>query len=115
MKQRLFEDDQIFDVQRQMSGIGSETLDKGPVVVSGPLDHRSDGDIKKNKLFPIDGIEQTVAGIFIDISNTQKLLDIAKNNPVLNKEYINALENKLKAITKILVDFDELVFKISDE
>lgn len=114
MKQRLFEDDQVFDVQRQMSGMGSETLNKGPITIAGPLDQKSDGDTKENKFFPIDSIEQTVAGIFIELSNTQGLLEIAKSNPVLNKEHIEALENKLKGITEILVDFDELLFKISN-
>lgn len=114
MKQRLFEDDQVYDIQRQMTGIGSEVVNQGPPVVAGPGHHKNkDNQPEKNKLFPIDAIEQTVAGVFIGVSNAQKLLDRAKENPTLDNDEIEKLEAKLKQVAGLVVDFDELLSKIN--
>ena len=114
MKQRLFEDDQMYDVQRQTTGMGSEIANQGPITVAGPSNHRNkDSEIEKNKLFPIDAIEQTISNVFIGVTNTQKLLDRAKANPVIDSNKVEDLENKLKEIAKLVVDFDDLLSKIN--
>lgn len=116
MKQRLFEDDQMYDIQRQTTGMGTEITDPGAMRVDAHLAHKNkDSDFTNpNKLFPVDGIEQAVADAFINVSNAQKLVSIAKENPTFKKkqENLNALEKKLSDITSLLVDFDEIISKI---
>jgi hypothetical protein len=113
MKQRLFEDDQMYDVQRQTSGMGSEIANQGPITVNNISHHRNNDDnISKSKLYPIDSIEQTIGDAFVNISNVHQLIQIAEENPTFDKSDLSKLRNTLKGMANLLVDFDEIIVKI---
>lgn len=108
MKQRLFEDDQMYDAQRQTSGVGSEVANQGPITVNNISHHRNnDNNIGKNKLYPIDNIEHAIGDAFVNISNVHQLIQVAEENPTFEKSQISELQDILKDMTKLLVDFDE--------
>ena len=111
MKQAIFEDSEIPDVQRQVAGIGASTVDPGAMRLDNLMQHKNE-DMKPqpgNKLYPISNIDEAIADAFINISNAQRLLDIANQNPTLKsrKRMIVKLENNLKQVARLLVDFDE--------
>lgn len=113
MKQRLFEDDQMYDVQRQTSGMGSEIANQGPITVNNISHHRNNDDnISKSKLYPIDSIEQTIGDAFVNISNVHQLIQIAEENPTFDKSDLSKLRDTLKGMANLLVDFDEIIVKI---
>mgnify|MGYP004350995549 CR=1 FL=1 len=113
MKRRLFEDSEIPDVQRQVTGIGSNTMDPGATRMDSLI--RKQNDLPNahdtGVPYPLDSIDPIIADLFLNLNNVQIDLEIAKSNPTLknekDKELISKLEGKLKDITKILVDFDE--------
>ena len=111
MKQRLFEDSStIYDVDRQMSGMGGEVATQGPITVNSQL--KAPDDKKDNILFPVDAIEKSMSDAFVSISNVHQLTQIANNNPTLASSKIVELQSILKDMAKLLVDFDEVLAKI---
>ena len=113
MKQRLFEDDQIYDVRRTLTGMGSEVANQDPITVNNIPQHKNnDNNITKNKLYPIDHIEHALGDAFVNISNVHQLIQIAEENPTLEKSQLSELRDILKDMTKLLVDFDESLAKI---
>ena len=113
MKQRLFEDDQMYDIQRQTTGMGTEIMNQGPTVIN-PFGTSKDKDDEHtpNKLFPIDSIESTMSDAFVSLSNVEKLLQIARDNPSINNKEIHDLSDILKSMANLLVDFDGKLAKI---
>lgn len=115
MKQRLFEDDQSYDVSRHTTGIGSEIMNQGPVIVNPSGANKNKGDEHTpNKLFPVSSIESTMADAFVNISNVEKLLQVARDNPSIDNKKIVELSDILKNMTSLLVDFDEKLSIIKD-
>ena len=113
MKQRLFEDDQMYDVQRQTSGMSSEIANQGPITVNNISHHKNNDDnIGKNKLYPIDNIEHAIGDAFVNISNVHQLIQVAEENPTFEKPQLSELQDVLKDMPKLLVDFDETLAKI---
>jgi hypothetical protein len=111
MKRLFFEDSTIPDVQRQIAGVGSSAVDAGGMRLDSLLQNKND-DMKPqqgNKLYPISNIDEAISDAFINISNAQKLIDVANQNPTLksSKKLLIKLENNLKDIAHLLVDFDE--------
>ena len=113
MKQRLFEDSEIPDVNRQVSGIGSNVMDAGATTVRDFVQRVNNlpNAYDTSKPYPLDSIDAIAADAFINIGNLQRDLEIAKVNPVLKSEKdqkaIEGLEQNLKDITKLLLDFDK--------
>ena len=113
MKQRLFEDSEIPDVNRQVSGIGSNVMDAGATTVRDFVQRVNNlpNAYDTSKPYPLDSIDAIAADAFINIGNLQRDLEIAKVNPVLKSEKdqkaIEDLEQNLKDITKLLLDFDK--------
>ena len=113
MKQRLFEDSEIPDVNRQVSGIGSNVMDAGATTVRDFVQRANNlpNAYDTSKPYPLDSIDAIAADAFINIGNLQRDLEIAKVNPVLKREKdqkaIEDLEQNLKDITKLLLDFDK--------
>ena len=112
MKQRLFEDDQMYDVQRQTSGMGSEIANQGPITVNNIGNLKKPDETKDNKQFPIDAIEQTIGDAFVNVSNVHQLIQIAEQNPTIDKEQLSKLQDTLRGMADLLVDFDETLAKI---
>ena len=111
MRRTIFEDSEIPDVQRQVAGIGTSAVDAGGMRLDSLMQHKNE-DMKPqpgNKLYPINNIDEAISDAFINISNAQRLLDIANQNPTLkpSKKLIVKLENNLKQVAHLLVDFDE--------
>lgn len=113
MEHRLFEDDQMYDIQRQTSGMGSEIAQQGPITATniGNIS-KTPEETKDNKLFPIDAIEQTIGDAFVNVSNVHKLIQLAEQNPTLDNEKLAELQDILKGMADLLVDFDETLAKI---
>lgn len=113
MKHRLFEDAEIPDIERQIAGIGpgSRTYDSGPAERAADYMQRKNEipHDMSNKAYPLEHIDQKLADTLVSIGNIQRLLDIANSNPVLKNKTneINNLNNKLKDIADLLVDFNE--------
>jgi len=114
MNQRLFEDDQMYDIQRQTTGMGSEIANQGPITVNNIGNLSTKENIIKNKLFPVDSIEQAMSDAFVNISNIHQLIQIAEQNPSFDKSDLSSLRDILKSMTNLLVDFDEALAKIKD-
>lgn len=114
MNQRLFEDDQMYDIQRQTTGMGSEIANQGPITVNNIGNLSTKENIIKNKLFPVDSIEQAMGDAFVNISNIHQLIQIAEQNPSFDKSDLSSLRDILKSMTNLLVDFDEALVKIKD-
>jgi hypothetical protein len=112
MEQRLFEDDQMYDVQRQTSGMGSEIVNQGPITVNNIGNLSKPAETKQNKEYPIDAIEQTMGDAFVNVSNVHQLIQIAEQNPTLDKAQLSKLQVTLKGMADLLVDFDETLAKI---
>jgi len=112
MERRLFEDDQMYDMQRQTSGMGSEVANQGPITVNNIGNLKKPDEITANKQFPIDAIEQTIGDAFVNISNVHKLIQIAEQNPTLDNKKLTELQDILKGMADLLVDFDETLAKI---
>ena len=113
MKQRIFEDSEIPNSQRQITGVGANAVDPGATTLQQQLVHKNE-DLalqNPNKMYPIEGIDQAISDAFINVSNAQRLIDTAKLNPALKKHANNflKLEKNLKNITSLLVDFDDTV------
>lgn len=113
MKQRLFEDSEMPDVSRQVTGIGTNTMDAGATTL-GDFTRRENGlpnTHDSGVAYPLDSIDDIAADAFLNISNMQRDLEIAKSNPVLksdkHQKIIDKLELNLKDITKSLLDFDK--------
>jgi len=115
MKHRLFEDSEMSDMERQVAGIGPGSREPGApgaMRAAEYLQQKNELPQSSNdKPYPIEHIDQTLAEVFVNLSNIQKLLDVAAANPVLkdNKSEIKDLNNKIKSVADILVDFDEVV------
>lgn len=107
MKQRLFEDDQMYDVQRQTSGTGSEVANQGPITANNIGNLKKPDELTANKQFPIDAIEQTIGDAFVSVSNVHQLIQIAEQNPTIDKTQLSKLQDILKGMADLLVDFDE--------
>ena len=113
MKQRLFEDQQSPDVDRQVSGVGPGSKNPGEpggMNVADYLKRRNEiPQSAKGIPYPIAAIEESIADVFVDLSNLSQMLGTAKNNPVLTKkvDQIEELNGMVKEIANVLVDFNE--------
>lgn len=113
MKHRLFEDQQDTGVDRQISGIGPGAKNPGEpggMNVGDFLQQRNQPPQSwKDTPYPLNAIDESVADVFVDLSNISKMLDIAKANPVLDKktETLDKLNSIIIDMAKNLVDFNE--------
>ena len=113
MKHRLFEDSEIPDVKRQITGIGSNVMDAGATTVGDFVQRANNlpNAYDTSQPYPLGSIDEIAADAFLNISNMQRDLEIAKGNPVMKKKKdlkaIEDLEQNLKDITKLLLDFDK--------
>ena len=62
-----------------------------------------------NKQFPIDAIEQTIGDAFVNVSNVHQLIQMAEQNPTIDKKQLSKLQSILKGMADLLVDFDEVL------
>lgn len=113
MKQRLFEDSEIPDINRQMTGLGTNPLDAGATTLAD-FTRRANGLPNTHDTgvpYPLDSIDAIAANAFLNVSNLQRDIEIAKQNPTLKGEkqqkVLDKLEQNLKDITKSLLDFDK--------
>ncbi len=119
MRSILTEDSTIPDVQRQVAGIGTSAIDQGAMKLDNYLQYKNQdmAPQQANKLYPINSIEQAVAEAFVNLISAEKYLQVALNNPALKPKLhlIPKLENNLKNIMKILVDFDHTLSIINGD
>jgi hypothetical protein len=113
MKHRLFEDSEIPDINRQVAGIGPGSRDPGDPGATRAAEYlqQKNGLQQQynNKPYPIEHLEQSLADALVNLSNIQKLLDIAKANPVLkgNNNKIENMNEIAQKVARLLVDFND--------
>lgn len=112
MKHVINEDASIPDMNRQMAGIGtgaSNPAEPGAMRAAEYFKQKNEIPVSmNNKPYPIDAIDNTLADILVNVINLQKLLDLAKANPVIkDEEKIDSLNKQLKNVADILVDFNQ--------
>ena len=110
MRRKLFEDDST--ANGQSSGPGTAVVDGSTGRMDTYMQNDKDAPAHiENKLYPLDAIETTIADIFVNVSNVQKLLDVANQNPAFDEynEHLETLASYISDIAGKLVDFDEVV------
>ena len=112
MKRVINEDTTIPDMNRQVAGMGigaSNPADAGAMRAAEYFKQKNEIPVNmNNKPYPIDAIDNTLADMLVNIINLQKLLELAKLNPVMkDEEKIDDLDEKLKKVANILVDFNQ--------
>ncbi len=114
MKQRIFEDSEIPDVNRQITGMGTEYANSGGERLGNLLQRKNDLPNAHDETgvpYPLDNIDAIIADIFININNVQQAVEIAKNNPTLKSKrkqrLLRAMEGDLRNIAKTMLDFDD--------
>ena len=114
MKQRLFEDSEIPDVNRQMTGMGSAYAQSGGEVMHNLLQRKNNYPNSHDETgvpYPLDNIDSIIADLFINLNNIQRAIEIAKSNPILKdkskQRIIDDMEKDLRNIAKTMLDFDD--------
>jgi len=109
MKRLIIEDSQIPNTQRQVAGMETTVAKPEAVTFNSllqPDPSRNNPKGMEAASFPVEALNNAIGDTFINITNLQKLLDQAKENPTLQKHVkkINSAEEKLKTMAEALRD-----------
>lgn len=109
MRRTINEDGQMMNISREVNGMSDDTNNPGSMRPSEYIARKNNiPQSWAGKPYPIEHLEQTLADVFVDVANLQKLIEIAAENPALKgkEEPLEGLSKLLKQVANILVDFD---------
>jgi len=111
--EQLLSEDQIPDVNREVSGISSDTPPQQMDVNALLRRQSSDGTAPKLDQYPLNSFNGILSDLFINVENTISMLKSAYNNPSIeDKESVKDSYKVAKSIEKLIVDLNEKVTKI---
>lgn len=111
--EQLLGEDQIPDVNREVSGISSDTPPQQVDVNDLLRRQASDGTAPKLDQYPLNSFNGILSDLFINVENTISMLKSAYNNPSIeDKESVKDSYKVAKSIEKLIVDLNEKVTKI---
>jgi hypothetical protein len=114
MESLFFEDQDVADMHRQVSGMTQNIHNTLDTVSNAMAKTQVPTTDSGNKPYPLGTVDKVMADAFMSLLNTHKLLDDAKANPLLRKKSkkIRMIQDKLKKINQDLVVISELVDNI---
>lgn len=111
--EQLLGEDQIPDVNREVSGISSDTPPQQMDVNALLRRQSSDGTAPKLDQYPLNSFNGILSDLFINVENTISMLKSAYNNPSIeDKESVKDSYEVAKSIEKLIVDLNKKVTKI---